>query len=231
MQTLHSSSPSPQTPPPAPACSRNRAVWLHAAVLAAAAVCLPAAAKPVSSSVTACGLGDLQGVAVAACSGFVQGNLLSGDAGKQVSTTVGAQLEALGVDNPFGATYLEKIGSNEGAFGIDFDMLLSGDTVIGLHLGGSSARYGDNLPGGATAFYRFDAGNGRDVLDLMSSMSASSGVALFRTAAFVPADGGRLAFTTSPVPEPSASALVLAGLAALGLATRRRAAQEFPRRA
>ena len=130
-----------------------------------------------------------------------------------------------------GATYLEKIGSNAGVFGIDFDTRLFGDTVIGLHLGGSSARYGSNLPGGATAFYRFDAGHGRDVLDLTSSMSASSGVALFRTAVFVPADGGRVALPTSPVPEPDASALALVGLAALGLATRRRAAQEFPRRA
>lgn len=230
MQNFHSSNPSSQTLSPATARIRHRAVWLHAAVLAGAAVCLPAAAKPVSSSVTACGLGDLLGVAVAACSGFVQGNLLSGDAGKRVSTSVGAQLAALGVDDPFGATYLEKVGSNAGAFGIDFDTLLFGDTVIGLHLGGSSARYGSNLPGGATAFYRFDAGQGRDVLDLMSLMSASSGVALFRTAAFIPADGGRVALPTSPVPEPNASALVLVGLVALGLATRRRAARECPPR-
>jgi PEP-CTERM motif len=204
---------------------RRRRAWLCATALAAASTALPVLAAPNSVAVPACGLGDLAGVNMTACTGFFQGNLLHGDSGDPVSATIAAQLSALGLVDAFGATYLEKIGSNAGSFSVDFNTVLSGDTVIGLHLGGGSGKFAGNLAGGATAFYRFDAGNDRDWLGLVSVMSASSGVALFQTMVVNPHHDVDI----SAVPEPQTTALMLAGLAGVGVAARRRVAHAAAR--
>jgi PEP-CTERM motif len=179
------------------------------AIAAVAAMAVPAMAAPKPVAVPACSFGDLSSVTVTACSGFVQGNLLQGDTGNTVSTAVSAELGRLGMAQPGSALYIEKIGDNNGRFSVDFGTLLRGDTVIGIHLGGGSTRFASNIPGGATAFYRFNAGStGLDTFALGSLMSASSGVAVFQT---------------SPVPEPQTYALMLAGLAAVGFVASRRA--------
>ena len=206
------------------------------ALAAVAALALPAlAAKPASppaakptagpttpaasptATVPGCAFGDLTGVTVTGCSGFFSGNLLKGGTGDLVSGTIATELAALGVANASAATYLEKLASNNGAFAIDFSLPLAGVTVIGLHVGGGSDKFGSSVPGGATAFYRFDAGTtGLDSFGLASYMTASSGVAIFQTAA------PTLVTAPAAVPEPGSYTLALAGLAALALVARRR---------
>ena len=167
---------------------------------------VPAFAKP-AAVVPACSFGDLSGVTVTACTGFVQGNLLQGNTGSTVSTTIAAQLTALGMANASTATYIEKIGSLDGGFIVDFNAPLVGDTIIGLHLGGGSNRFAANISSGATAFYKFNAGTNLNTFSLGANLSASSGVAIFQT---------------SPVPEPETYALMLAGLVGVGFMARRR---------
>jgi hypothetical protein len=157
----------------------------------------------------ACSFGDLSGVTVTACTGYFQGNLLNGGTGDTVSSAIAAQLATLGVANSSSATYIEKIGNNGGLFTVDFATPLAGDSVIGLHLGGGSNKFGPNIPGGGTAFYRFGAGSNLNAFGLASYMSASSGVAVFQTSA---------------VPEPETYALMLAGLVGVGFVARRRSA-------
>jgi hypothetical protein len=172
------------------------------AVLALAGFSLPAVAAP-----AACSLNDFVGFTATACSGFVGGNLLKGNTGDLVKSDVAAQLGLLGLTNTSTFTYQEKIPNNYAAMTINFGTLLYGDTVIGVHLGGSS------FAGNATAFYRFDAGNaGVDVLQMASHMTPSSGVALYSTS-----------LSPQAIPEPSTYALLLAGLAGVGFVARRRA--------
>ncbi|MCV2367830.1 PEP-CTERM sorting domain-containing protein [Roseateles oligotrophus] len=182
---------------------------LSIALLALTGFALPAQAAPAAAPVPACSFSDLTGVTVTACAGFVQGNLLQGGTGAAVSTEIAQQLGLLGLSNASSMSYIEKISSNGGNFPVNFGTLLIGDTVIGLHMGGGSDKFSSNVAGGATAFYRFDAGTqGVNIFTLNSYMSASSGVAVFQTA--------------SPVPEPETYAMLLAGLAAVAFVAKRR---------
>lgn len=167
------------------------------------------AAAPAPAVMPACSFGDLSGVTVTACTGYIQGNLLKGSSGDTVSASIASQLAALGVANPANALYIEKIPSLAGLYTVDFSTPLAGDTVIGLHLGGGSNKFGANIPSGGTAFYRFKAGANLDSFALAANLSSASGVAVFQTSA---------------VPEPETFALMLAGLMGVGFVARRRRA-------
>ncbi|MBP6898704.1 MAG: PEP-CTERM sorting domain-containing protein [Burkholderiaceae bacterium] len=191
----------------------QRLSMLTAAVALGATLATPALAKPAQAQPTACSFSDLTGATVTGCSGYIAGNLLQGNTGATVSAAVATQLAALGVADASHATYVEKIGSLGGGSVIDFSTVLSGTTVIGLHLGGGSDKFTNgNVAGGATAFYLLQAGSSLDSLGLASYMTASSGVALFETQA-------------APVPEPQTWALMLGGLAGVGFIGARRRRQ------
>lgn len=167
------------------------------------------AARPAPPVMPACSFGDLSDVTVTACTGYIQGNLLNGSSGDTVSASIASQLASLGVVNAASAVYIDKIPSLGGLLNVDFNTPLAGETVIGLHLGGGSNKFGANIPGGGTAFYKFNAGSNLDHFALAANLSAASGVAVFQT---------------SPVPEPETCALMLAGLISLGFVGRRRQA-------
>lgn len=179
--------------------------------------------KPVASQ--GCSAGHLLGVTVSACTGFMQGNLLKGGSGDTVSESVAAALASLGMTQASGASYLEKIASNNGSLVVDFSAPLSGTTYLGLHLGGGSNAFTAKMLGGGTAFYRFDAGALLDSFLLSANLTASSGVALFTTGPVpVPQTVPRydLPKPFSSVPEPQSLALLMAALAAMALARRTR---------
>lgn len=190
-------------------------------VIAAAAAVL--ASGPASAAATltnrACAFSDLAGVTVTACSGFYSGNLLQGGTGNDADADVEAALIALGLTAPQAslASYIEKIGTLGGSTTSNFSTMLYGDVIVGHHFG-SGAPVFDGSPGydgqgGGTAFYRFNAGpDGVDIYTLNSLIAggASSGAAIFQNG------------QPAPVPEASSIAMMLAGLAVLGVVRRRR---------
>lgn len=215
---------------------RMRSHFLVSGLALLGGLALPASAARVDSSTSArtsfsnlgssagCSSNDLVGVTVTSCTGFMGGNLLKGGSGDTVSSSVAAALATLGMVEASSASYLEKIASNNGSLLVDFSMPLSGTTFLGLHLGGGSDAFTTKMRGGGTAFYRFEAGTMLDNFWLGTLLTASSGVAVFG-----PGPGPQ----TVPrpdlqrvvsVPEPQTWALLLAALAAMGLARRARRA-------
>jgi len=161
------------------------------AAVAAFALAAPAFA-------TTCSLSDVSPTAIA-CSGGYAGNVLDNN-----STDVATQqagLAALGFTwdgNDFGD--FPKLSSLNGATTIDFDDLLHGITIVGIHVGGQG--------GGQTTFYKFDAGSALDTFTL--NLGKSFGAVLYSTGVV----GG--------VPEPASWMLMLGGFGFIGSAMRRR---------
>lgn len=141
---------------------------------------------------------DLSGVTVLSCYGFYSGNVLSGNATN--TALIQSVLGNFPLDPNYSYTsagWLEKIDDNNGSTTVDFNYLLTGPTVVGIHFGGPE--------GGKTGFYYFNAGPvGVDSFTL--NLSRSSGVALFTTA----------------VPEPEIYAMLALGLGVIGWAARRK---------
>lgn len=153
------------------------------------------------NSLADCSFGDLSGVTVSACSGFVGKNLISNSSDDQKSVlAILNDVFGLGVTS---AGWIEKIDLG-GSKTIDFFKPLSGTTIVGLHFGGG--KYG---PGNGTAFYQFDAGT--NLNSFRTVFASSSSAALY---------------LTSPVPEPENYAMLLAGLGVMGaIALRRKSAK------
>jgi hypothetical protein len=168
-----------------------------------------------TSQPIACGLNDLS-LAALSCSGFYSGNLLD-------NNDVAAQVAALALvgyawDGDFNKLVNDgqKIDGN-GATEIGFGKELIGMTVIGIHFGGG----GPNGVGNGTAFYRFDAGAGIDMLGL--NYPGSSGIVLYSTShPSLPNPPVPPGNDSGSVPEPSSWALMIGGFGMVGYSMRRR---------
>jgi hypothetical protein len=158
-----------------------------------------------------------------ACSGFVAGNILSGNSG-DVSAQQTA-LAGLGLAWDGNFSNVSKISSLGGLTTANFSTAeqnpisrLYGDTWIGLHFGN-----GAGLGGQATAFYKFNAGLAGLQSFLLNITQGSSGAVVYKTGAASPPPppppqppGG--------VPEPASWAMLIAGFGLTGAAMRRRTA-------
>lgn len=171
-----------------------------------AGVALLAASAPAQATLgIACANNDISPTAID-CSGFVAGNAIGGSATSPTAATLLAELGYTG-----SLVGLELVESLNGNHTVNFNTLLVGRTIIGVHYGngqGSPGRpQGARSEGDDTAFYLFDAGTGMDWFTL--NFNSSSNARLYATG-------------VSAVPEPASWAMMLMGFGAMGIALRRR---------
>jgi hypothetical protein len=144
------------------------------------------------------------------CYGFYSGNALSGNSGDQAiqNTAINSLLGTSGVNY-----WTAKIESESPIDG-NFNTMLYGPTVIGIHWGNGAPVFGGspnyNGSGGGTAFYLIDAKDGVDVFQFASRVSEGQSTGILYTTG------------TTEVPEPTSFGLVAAGLLGLGAVARRR---------
>lgn len=172
----------------------------------AAGAALAAISAPAQAVVPVCSVNDLSPAAVA-CTGFFAGQQLGGNN----KTFQEQQLAALGLvidlDPIFGS--LLNISGLGGAHSVSNNVMLYGDTYIGMHFGN-----GQGGPGNATAFYKLNGGvNGFNLNTLTWAYNASSDLILYSTGNPPPPPA---------VPEPASWAMLIAGLGAVGFAMRRK---------
>ena len=183
--------------------------FLMGAMAAAAAVAIAAPAS--ASTGIACSNTDITPTA-SACAGFVLGNAIGGAATDPSNAQLLAQLGYFGSLNGI----VPDLSGLGGLTEIDFPMLLSGITIIGVHYGngaGAPGGQGNLGDGQDTAFYKFDAGAGLDKFTL--NYGASSTVRLYQTG------------TPGAVPEPGTWAMMLLGFGMIGFGLRRRSGSEL----
>ena len=176
-------------------------VFTSSEALAAAQVVGPAATVSPCTNFTF-------NVAITACAGGYQGNLL------QSSVTDSAALAALvALGAPGSGNYidpkLQNLNANTGE--INFATSLTGMTVFGIHVGAAGDKNGQG-----TFFFQFDGGAaGIDKILISSRAGANnsglSNAALFKTG-------------VAAVPEPGTWAMMLVGFGAIGVSMRRRRA-------
>jgi hypothetical protein len=106
---------------------------------------------------------------------------------------------------------LSGLGNNNATHTIDFTQQLYGDTIIGIHYGkvvGANGVTSNNV----TAFYRFNAGDTDGINSFTTSFASLSNATLYTTG-LAP---------VAAVPEPGTYAMLLSGLALMGVVARRR---------
>ena len=173
----------------------------------------PVPAASVSTDAGPCSVGDISPAALL-CSGYFDGNLISNSAGNLADQVAGLASIGFAWDS---STY------NEAAFKVtdlmganpNFIPLLYGISYIGVHYGAGS--FPKPKPaGGATAFYKIDAGTaGLDFVSL--TRGASSNAYLYSTG--TPGGGGG---GLGGVPEPATWAMMIIGFGGVGAVMRRR---------
>ena len=189
------------------AISTTVKLGLSACLVAAAFVATPSnAATSVTCKNTDISIAGILPAAIT-CAGFVTGNALNN--ANNTDPTASTLLGQLGY---FGSlTGIETPLTNlDGLTPITFASLLSGETIIGIHYGGGSSLFsGANQSGGATAFYKFDAGNIASFKNIALNFTASSGATLYKTG-------------VGAVPEPATWMFMLLGMAGIGFTMRRK---------
>jgi len=131
------------------------------------------------------------------CTGWWSGNLNGQSAG-----VYNEVLEALQILDPAitSFTSLEYIPSLDGAQVIDFNTLLSGKTIIGIHKGGAG-----DFQGSGTAFFLWNNLSPTD--KITTTLGGFSNATIYMT---------------SGVPEPGTWMLMIAGIGLMGWQLRRR---------
>jgi hypothetical protein len=179
----------------------NFPVLAAAGAAIAGFVTVPAMAlEPITSP---CQVTDLTPTALA-CSGYYPGNLLSGSAGDLDDQEEALALIGLDWDQadwPTVDATKDDDGDALGEFGP-----LAGLTWVGIHYGAGRDGPGFRVPGGVTAFYRFDAGDGLETFGI--NQGAISSITLYETG--------------NPIPEPATWAMLIAGFGLVGMSARRR---------
>jgi len=184
-----------------------------AALLVSSAVVAGPAHAALVTPTTNCALTDISPTA-SACGGWYSGNLNGGSPAMKSDSADALNL-LLGSNALTGATltWLEDLSPLSGN-SINFAHMLYGDTIISVHVGGARGE-----PTGvgytSTAFFRFDAGSGLDVLTF--NRAGLSNARLYSTG------------TVPGVPEPSTWAMMFLGFGVLGASLRnRRAGKSAP---
>ncbi len=173
--------------------------------LALAAACLVGTSTPASAALvlgaTNCANTNISPTA-SACSGWYVGNLVSGNA-TDLADSATAVNALLGTSFT-GATLpiLETLPSLSGN-AINFATLLTGTSVLAVHVGGAVGAGGIGYSG--TAFFKVN--NGGDILTL--NLPGLSNARLFTNG-------------TPSVPEPATWLLMMLGFGGIGLAMRKR---------
>ena len=187
----------------------KRAIVLASASMAALAITPATASAAVTLGGTSCSLNDLSVVATS-CSGFYNGNLVSGNASALADSA--AIINGLIGTSYTGGTLpiIETLPSLSGST-INFSTPLYGQTVLAVHAGAARGQV-NSIGYQGTAFYVLEAGalgNGLDTLSFNRPGLSNA----------------RLFVTTPPaVPEPGTWALLMSGFFGLGLLLRRRKA-------
>ena len=180
---------------------------LSACLVASAFVATPSnAATSVTCKNTDISIAGIIPAAIT-CAGFVTGNALNN--ANNTSPTASTLLSQLGYVGSL-AGIGTPLTNLDGATPITFGSLLSGETIIGIHYGGGSSLFsGTNQPGGATAFYKFNASTIASFRNIGLNFTASSGATLYKTG-------------VGAVPEPATWMFMLLGMAGIGFKMRRK---------